>query len=140
MYYVDVKQIEDRLSFLPTVIDAGRKLSADWNGADPIRVFAQERLLHVAVETITDVGSLLIDGFIMRDASSYEDIIGILDGEGVLADGLAEPLIRVVKLRRTLVQDYMRLDADELHPYLTELPGLLERFARSVRDFLASQF
>lgn len=140
MYYVDINQIEERLGFLPSLIEASRTLSSGWEPSDPIKAFAQERLLHLAAETVTDIGSLLIDGFLMRDASSYEDIIEILRDEGVLDAALAEPLMGIVKLRRPLVQDYMKLDGKKLHPYLAELPVLLERFAGAVRAFLGSQF
>lgn len=140
MYFVDVGQIEARLEFLPVIVETGTKLAEAWNSADRIHVFAQERLLHLAVETVTDVGSLLIDGFLMRDASSYEDIVDILRGEGVLEEALAERLTRLVKLRKALVQDYMLLDAAQLHPYLAELPDVLGPFAQAVSAFLSAQF
>src|ERR1700730_7591956 len=107
MYYVDRKQIEDRIRFVPFIIEGSERLSHTWDASDPLHVLAQERALHLAIEVITDVGSLLIDGFLMRDASSYEDIISVLVVEKVFSTELEIPLIELVKLRKPLVQDYM---------------------------------
>ncbi|WP_166242309.1 DUF86 domain-containing protein [Paenibacillus turpanensis] len=142
MYYVNEEQIQSRFNVLPVIREAVEALQEKdvWGAAE---YFAGERALHLALEIVTDVGSLLIDGFIMRDASSYEDIIDILKGEEVFPDSLYEPLLKLVKLRRALVQDYselQRLGKESLFP-LTELPSLLEQFAESVNRFIiASKF
>lgn len=141
MYYVNREQIEERLALIPTLADACRLLQEEWNGADPhlLHMLAQERLLHLAIELVTDVGSLLIDGFLMRDASSYEDIVDILRGENVFPAELEQPLLALVRLRRPLVQDYMRLERGSLHPLTERLPEVLARFGDSVRDFIAKE-
>ncbi|MNC29627.1 hypothetical protein D3C75_778830 [compost metagenome] len=97
----------------------------------------QERCLHLAIEVVTDVGSCLIDGFIMRDAGSYEDIISIINEEKVLGDsGIYAVLIELVALRKPLVQDYYNWDRSRLHPLAALLPDTLERFALEVRRYL----
>lgn len=45
---------------------------------------ALERLVQLLIESIIDVGNMMIDGFIMRDPGSYEDIIDILEDEKVI--------------------------------------------------------
>jgi len=95
--------------------------------------------LHLAGEVVTDAGSLLIDGFLMRDASSYEDIVDILHGEGVLTDELHAPLVELVRLRKPLVQQYARWPRDKLHPLTARLTALLPAFAEAVRSFIARE-
>ena len=85
------------------------------------------------------LGSSLIDGFLMRDASSYEDIIDIIAGEGVLPADVSGPLRRLVALRRPLVQDYAGWARSELHDLTPELPTLLSRFSELVRSYLRSE-
>ncbi len=139
MYYVDQKQIDRRLSFLPVVIEVLTALKADFNIEDQIQVLAQERALHLAIESVTDIGSLLIDGFLMREASSYEDIIQVLAGEEVIDASLTETLLKLVRLRKPLVQEYDALEALQLHEMAVVLPQALEQFAVSVRKFLSLQ-
>jgi len=136
MYYVDRKQIDERIRCVSYIVEASERLSQSWDAADPLHVLAQERALHLAIEVITDVGSLIIDGFLMRDASSYEDIITVLIVEKVFSTELELPLIQLVKLRKPLVQDYMDLDRSELHPMIKLLPSLLRSWETSVILFM----
>jgi len=138
MYYVNREQIAERLAAVPAVAEAIEAMSADWTGALQ-QGLAQERCLHLGIEIVTDVGSSLIDGFIMRDASSYEDIIEIIGEEGVYARELREPLLELVRLRKPLVQDYYRWPREELHPMSRKLAGMLRQFKREVEAYLARE-
>ncbi len=60
--------------------------------------FALERIAHVIIESIIDVGNSMIDGFIMRDPGSYEDIIDIMEDEKVITAEMADPLKHVIEL------------------------------------------
>lgn len=135
MYYVNREQLAVRLNAMPAVAEALRVLAADWDGT-LIQGLAQERALHLALETVTDVGSCLIDGFIMRDASSYEDIVAITGEEGVFAAELTETLLALVRLRRPLVQDYYDWERSALHPLTPLLPGVLLAFKVAVEAYV----
>lgn len=136
MYYVDEEQIGARLRFIPLLSQALRRLALSGDPSDVLSHFAQERALHLAIESVTDVGSLLIDGFMMRDAGSYEDIIDVLHTEGVLADDAAARLKSLASLRRPLIQQYMNLDRSKLRDDLAETAQLLEQFPAIVSEFL----
>lgn len=135
MYYVNREQIYERLNVIPDLIESLQMLEQQWEGA-LLQGLAQERALHLAIETVTDVGSCLIDGFIMRDASSYEDIIDIIGGEGVFPAELHGVLLELVKLRKPLVQDYYVWERAVLHPMTAQLPACLAEFARAVDEYL----
>lgn len=141
MYYVNQEQIGERLDLIPVLSAASERLCGEWQEDRPdlLQALAQERLLHLALELLTDVGSLLIDGFLMRDASSYEDIVEILRTESVFPEELFEPLQALVRLRKPLVQEYARLERSSLYPLTRQLPGLLSAFGRSVRLFIAKE-
>ncbi|MBD2867522.1 DUF86 domain-containing protein [Paenibacillus arenilitoris] len=138
MYYVNREQIAVRLETLPGIASALRSLADNWQGS-VLEGLAQERALHLAIETITDVGSFFIDGFIMRDASSYEDIIEITGEEGVFPAHLLETLTELVKLRKPLVQDYYSWPRGELHPMTPKLIEALPAFKRAAEDYLARE-
>jgi uncharacterized protein YutE (UPF0331/DUF86 family) len=135
VYYVNRESIDERLACIPDIARALSECASDWQ-ATLNQGLAQERALHLAVEITTDVGSALIDGFLMRDASSYEDIIEIIAGEEVVSAPVAEPLRRLVMLRKPLVQDYFRWPRGELHPLTPVLPDLLRRFSEEVLVYL----
>ncbi|XEC93260.1 DUF86 domain-containing protein [Paenibacillus tarimensis] len=138
MYYVNREQITKRLDVISGLADSMEILTAKWNG-ELLQGLAQERALHLAVETVTDIGSFLIDGFIMRDASSYEDIVDIIHGEGVFPSVLYEPLQSLVKLRKPLVQEYYEWPRQELHPLTSILPNVLLQFRQAVEDYLVRE-
>ncbi|WNS46204.1 HepT-like ribonuclease domain-containing protein [Paenibacillus sp. MMS20-IR301] len=136
MYYVNRKQIETILEQIPELNLGLRHAASSWDGSTLLGLI-QERCLHLAIEVVTDVGSCLIDGFIMRDAGSYEDIITIIHEERVLGDsGIYADLTSLVALRKPLVQDYYAWDRGTLHPLTIGLPGIMERFASEVRSYL----
>jgi len=135
MYFVNREQINDRLQQITYVKEASAQILNGWDNT-AIMHLAQERALHLGVEIVTDVGSLLIDGFIMRDASSYEDIIEIIAQEGVLDEQLHQGLLALVQLRRPIVQDYAVWKREGIHPQLATLSELLESFARSVECYM----
>lgn len=138
MYYVNREQIERRLELLPELI---RVLSAATAAAEPslLERYAEERALHLAVEIVTDVGSYLIDGFIMRDASSYEDIIDIIYDEKVIDSAQHAALTELVRLRKPLVQEYFAWNREVLNGLLERLPGALETFSGSVLKYLEQE-
>ncbi|MFC5405266.1 DUF86 domain-containing protein [Cohnella soli] len=135
MYDVNVAFIRSRLACLPEIAQALSAATVAWSGG-LIEGLAQERALHLAAEVATDVGHALIDGFIMRDASSYEDIIDIIAEEGVVSDEVAASLRSVVLLRKKLVQEYDTWPRAELHPLTAELPRALMGFSDQVDDYL----
>ncbi|GLI05268.1 hypothetical protein YDYSG_12980 [Paenibacillus tyrfis] len=143
MYYVNQEQIDARLAFVPDLLKACAALESAWEAPESeselLLHLAQERTLHLAIETVTDVGSLLIDAFMMRDASSYEDIVEILAGEGVFGADVAAVLTELVKLRRSLTQEYNTLPRSGLHPMIAKLPGALSAFAEAVPAFIRKE-
>lgn len=138
MYYVNQEQISARLAEIPQIAEALRELSGNWKGT-ALEGLAQERCLHLAIEIVTDVGSCLIDGFIMRDASSYEDIIDITGAEGVFSAQLRDNLIELVKLRKPLVQEYYSWPRAELHQLSAQLSDWLEDYKSAVEHYLAQE-
>ncbi|MGC5771186.1 DUF86 domain-containing protein [Paenibacillus pabuli] len=138
MYYVNREQIARRLSAIPDVAEGLRSVSQAWDGSLMLGM-VQERCLHLAIEIVTDVGSYLIDGFIMRDASSYDDIIQINHEEKVFDDATYEVLSRLVLLRKPLVQDYYNWERAELHPLSSDLPDVLEHFSKQVSTYVEKE-
>ncbi|KOP67114.1 hypothetical protein AMS62_19080 [Bacillus sp. FJAT-18019] len=138
MYYVNQEQIERRLNAIPEIAEGLRTAAQSWDGG-LTQGLVQERALHLAIEVVTDIGSYLIDGFIMRDASSYEDIMDINHEEKVFPQEVHTVLLDLVRLRKPLVQDYYEWERHSLHPLTPVLPDVLEQFADNVREYLKNE-
>lgn len=139
MYYVNKEQIDRRLSFMGVVMDTSARLSDHPQPDNPIIRFAAERAVHLAAECVTDIGSYLIDGFVMRDAGSYEDIVDILHDEKVFSDDIYPFLQSLVRWRKPLVQEFDRINGQQLLQLAGQLPAKLARFAEAVRAYLEKE-
>lgn len=135
MYFVDRKKIEEQLVFLEKGITAVK----DNSFSSELDKFALERLHHVFIESIIDVGNSLIDGFIMRDPGSYEDIIEILTDEKVIPEHSSDALKQVVVKRKPLMQEYTTIDHKTLEKNLRDNMEALEAFPSQVRRYLIEE-
>lgn len=81
----------------------------------------------------------MIDGFIMRDPGSYDDIIDILTDEKVITDDMSESLKTVINFRKMLVQQYIEVDHGQVQSMLKEEINALKQFAPKVRDYLTNE-
>ncbi|KAA8784391.1 uncharacterized protein YutE (UPF0331/DUF86 family) [Paenibacillus sp. 4624] len=138
MYYVNREQIARRLDAIPEVAEGLRQVVQAWDGGLVLGM-VQERCLHLAIEIVTDVGSYLIDGFIMRDASSYDDIIQINYEENVFDESTYGVLRQLVTLRKPLVQDYYSWQRTVLNSLSAALPDVLEQFSGQVSTYVEKE-
>ncbi|MFT9849003.1 DUF86 domain-containing protein [Aneurinibacillus sp. REN35] len=140
MYQVNVEKIEEHLTYLEQVLFYIAPVIQDSEeAADALTVLALERALHIALETVADVGNYLIDGFIMRDPGSYEDIVDILEDETVVEPEMAESLRYVVNARKMLITTYTDVDRHTVRTMLCTHFSHLQQFPVRVRDYLKKE-
>nr|WP_088006570.1 DUF86 domain-containing protein [Indiicoccus explosivorum] len=136
MYFVDRKKIGSVLSYMEELLDLyGKK--EKWEG--PVEELALERLAHNVIECIIDIGNAMIDGFIMRDPGSYEDILDILLDERVITEEMHGPLIRVIKIRALLVREFASADHEVITWTLSDAFESLNQFSPAVRTYLTDE-
>lgn len=141
MYEVRGQLLKQRLAYIDQLLAVCEQLQANfhvspWHVVDQ---FASERLMHLAIETVTDISSVLIDAFELREASSYEDMIEILHTELAIDTSLRDMLITLVKLRKKLVQEYMSDMESTIRPLLVLLPPHLVAFREHVERFIEKE-
>lgn len=136
MYFVDREKIEEILLYMNEQLKTVSEHD-QWDGT--LKKLALERMAHTIIESILDVGNSMIDGFIMRDPGSYEDIIDILLDEKVIGDKMSEDLKRLVAERKVLVQEYTTIQHEQLHTILNEVFLSLEKFPQQVRSYLENE-
>ncbi|MGJ7920114.1 DUF86 domain-containing protein [Neobacillus sp. LXY-4] len=133
MYFVDREKLEGILSFLEKQI-ALFEQTEQWETA--IEKAALERIPHIMIEAILDVGNDIIDGFIMRDPGSYEDIIDILTDEKVIPEDVSVGLKKIIPYRKILVQQYTEVPHEQLRADFQEMLPIVKQFAPLVRRYL----
>nr|WP_283164750.1 DUF86 domain-containing protein [Lysinibacillus sp. Bpr_S20] len=137
VYFVDRNKITKNLQYLDGLL-AILESEDSWLEND-MKKLALERIGHNVMESMMDVGNLMIDGFIMRDPGSYEDIIDILIDEKVVSTEMEAPLKAVVGLRKMLVREFTDVDVQEVvHVLTTTLPAL-KQFSPAVNSYLTNE-
>jgi uncharacterized protein YutE (UPF0331/DUF86 family) len=136
VYFVDREQIEEKLNFLDKQL---KLFNNQTNWSSELERVALERICHMSIETILDVGNAMIDGFIMRDPGSYEDIIEILFDEKVINNDEASGLKEVIHLRKVLVQDYLDVNYDVLIQTFATQKSNLKSFPTNVRTYIQNE-
>ena len=136
VYFVDRDKIEKTLLFFEKQL---KLFHSNKSWTTDIEKAALERIVHTVIESILDTGNAMIDGFIMRDPGSYDDIVEILTDEKVITPELSETLKTVISFRVMLVQQYLEVDHDAIDAAFREQLHILERFSPSVRTYLLDE-
>ncbi|MCM3718787.1 DUF86 domain-containing protein [Fictibacillus phosphorivorans] len=136
MYFVDRKKINEHLVYMNELLSTFETMSIP---KDRVNVLAVERIGHLLIESMMDVGNMIIDGFIMRDPGSFEDILDILIDEKVLPSEEAGSLKKVVNLRKSLVQDYPQADVEQIYKTIKRYSSELSVFSDHVKRYLENE-
>ncbi|WP_026907006.1 type VII toxin-antitoxin system HepT family RNase toxin [Paucisalibacillus globulus] len=135
MYFVDRKKVEVTLKFVENLLKEYKELKVE----SFHEKLALERLSQLLIESIIDVGNMMIDGFIMRDPGSYEDIIDILEDERVIPESESHSYKEVIGLRKMLVKDYLHIYHEKLKLVLDESYSELIQFTTRIREYLNNE-
>ena len=137
MYFVDRNKIALNLNHMNELITVLEE-NTDWLHSS-VNKLALQRIGHNLMEAMMDVGNLMIDGFIMRDPGSYEDIIDILVDEKVITPEMDAPLKEVVGLRKMLVREFIQVNDEEVFNVLTASLSAIKQFPGYVQDYLTNE-
>lgn len=137
MYFVDQKQINQTLSYMEQLLEIFESESS-WQGS-AVSKLALERIAHGLIEGVIDVGNSMIDGFIMRDPGSYEDIVDILEDEKVIRTEQEKPLKKLLSLRPMIVRQFTEVNTDQVETIIRETAPELKEFPQQVRDYLKNE-
>lgn len=133
MYFIDRTKITQTVSYMKSLLDLYENKKS-WDSLED--QLALERLTSNVIESIIDVGNTMIDGFIMRDPGSYDDIIDILTDEKVITAEMDEPLKKVIALRKMLVREFMKADHSKIIAVLDESFDELKKFGPKAEHYL----
>lgn len=102
--------------------------------SNPEHYGSVERFLHLAIESVTDIGNHLVAELNLGIVEWYSDIPKHLVNKGYLSQKLADKWIRMIGFRNTLVHEYIDIDRaivyDVLQNNLSDLEELKKVFAQ----------
>nr|WP_295971890.1 DUF86 domain-containing protein [uncultured Bacillus sp.] len=136
MYFVDREIMEERLNYIEEQIKIFEE-QKEWKSV--IEKLAAERMIHMIIDAMLDTGNSMIDGFIMRDPGSYEDILDILEDEKVITKEMCASYKHIIALRKILLQHYTNINHEELLEKFTQELSLLKRFTPNVREYIEKE-
>ncbi|WP_040285718.1 DUF86 domain-containing protein [Sporosarcina koreensis] len=137
MYFIDRKKISETLGYMEELLTQFSSESG-WQDSS-LKKLALERIAQSVIESVIDVGNSMIDGFIMRDPGSYDDIIDIMNDEKVIDPDMDRPLKDVIGLRKMLVRDFTHVDLDAVTKTLEGSLPALKRFPERVLTYLENE-
>lgn len=136
MYFVDRNKIEETLVFLEKEIDLFKQIT---DLTDIFQKATLERVAHMMLDSVLDVGNMMIDGFIMRDPGSFDDIVDILLDEKVITDEMAESYKKLIPHRKELVQYYTNIDHQKIYDAFKENLFAFEQYPNRIRTYLENE-
>lgn len=136
MYFIDREKIEDTLSYLEQQISLFEEVK-EWTS--PIEKAALERIAQIMIEAVLDTGNTMIDGFIMRDPGSYDDIVDILDDEKVISKEMSNSFKQFITYRKMLVQNYTDVNHEGLITAINSHMPMIKEFPGRVREYLINE-
>ena len=137
MYFVDRKKIALTLTYMKSIVHL-IETTPNMTSSD-LEKLALERIAQNIIESMIDVGNSMIDGFIMRDPGSYDDIIDILTDEKVITAEMDSPLKNVIALRKMLVRDFMSVNHQQIATVLQNNLEVLKKFPESIEHYLTHE-
>lgn len=136
MYFVNRSEIEATIKHIQEILEQVKSLEST---SSILEQFALERITHVIIESILDVGNMMIDGFIMRDPGSYHDIIDILIDERVIPASDEEAYKQLIDLRQELVQNYQTINHANMLDVLQAHMNIYETFQEKINHYLKNE-
>lgn len=133
MYFIDRNKITETADYMASLVRLFEE-KKEWDSF--VDQLALERLANNLVESIIDIGNSMIDGFIMRDPGSYDDIIDILVDEKVITAEMDKPLKQVIGLRKMLVREFMKVDHQALSTVISDSLESLKAFGPKAEHYL----
>lgn len=128
-------KIEQQLLLLRDV----QRVDRDKFIAEPREYVYASHLLQVAIQCLIDIGTHTVSGLNLGRVEEYKDIAKLLHRKGIIPEGLAERLQRMIGLRNLLIHEYLTIDLGRLYQIIQEDIGDLEEFAKYIKELIEKE-
>lgn len=129
MYFVDKDDLIERLDYIENLTDQFAQAEG----------LALERICHILIESSVDVGNMIIDAFILRDPGSYQDVMDIMENEGVIPAEDNERFRESFKWRNELTRNYTKLDRSDMKDTFNRNLSAYKDYKQNVYHFFENE-
>ena len=119
-----------------SILDKLSQVSREAFNSQPQLYGSVERFLHLAIETVLDMGNHLIADENLGVVNHYGDIPAILADEEIINADLAHRWIKMIGFRNILVHDYLDIDRDVVYDVLQNQLTDIERLKKIFAGYL----
>ncbi|KPV62649.1 MAG: hypothetical protein AOA65_1698 [Candidatus Bathyarchaeota archaeon BA1] len=112
-----------------------RKVNEEKLKKDYLLKSAIERNFHIALESVFDIGEMIISIKEFRKPEDYKEVIEILGEEGILPKEFAERFAPAAGFRNILVHRYAEVKLSQLYRHLQEDLEDFDFFAKCIAEF-----
>lgn len=136
------REIIDKLEFLEEYITRLKDLqqySPEEIEKNYVLRGAVERYLQVSLESMLDIGEIIISEEKIKRPASYKEIFHILGEIGVLPEAFARKIEPSAGFRNVLVHMYAKVELDRLYENLQSGVEDMELFIEYIAQFLAKK-
>lgn len=134
-----MEKISRKLRFMKRYVDflkSHRAISAEELEENYELRSAIERNLELALESMLDIGEIIISEKGFEKPEDYKSVMLILGKEGVLPKVFAKKLVPAVGVRNILVHMYTEVDVKKICEFLRGNLGDFDEFAKHVANYL----
>ena len=104
--------------------------------ADPERYGSVERFLHLAIETLTDMGNHVVADLNLGVVDWYSDIPKRIREHGYIDEAFERKWIRMIGFRSTLVHEYVDINRKIVYQILQENLEDMRSLRKMFAEFL----
>lgn len=98
-----------------------------------------DRYLHLALESMLDIGKKIINQMDFKKPDRYTEIFKILSENKIIPRDKQAKYEELAKFRNALVHDYLYLDHEKIYKHLQEDIKYLEAFLEYIKNFLKNK-
>ncbi len=136
MYFVDKEKIglilvmiDEQVTYLDTRAACETKTEK----------LAIERAVQLLIDGVLDTGTLLIDGYILRDPGSYEDILDILADAEIIDDITSCEIKSLIPIRQDLMRRYLNINQKKMQYDVQGKLVFFKKYTESVLSYMQAE-
>jgi len=100
---------------------------------------AAERYLHLAIESVIDIGNEIVSALQLRRPEQYRDIPYILADAGIIPSILATEIAKMIGFRNLLVHDYAAINRALEYEFLRTRLDDFEAYMKHIAEWLKTK-
>lgn len=127
-----VDKLKEYLGYLKSI----KQYSKEEYINNPMIYGSSERFLHLAIESVIDIGNHVISDMRYRKPENNRDIFQILHENKLIDEKLKINLCNMAGFRNILVHDYLKIDREIVYEIILNNLSDIEKFIKVIVEYI----